>query len=102
LLPPDTEQEDKTVLPRLTDVTREFGGVVASSFIRFHSNIVKAPHKPFNRDNFINALNPVAGLPLAMLALYWLLCRMFNSIYLRVGIRGRHKLRAGHPARPED
>jgi len=72
LLPPDTEQEDKTVLQRFSNATREFGGVVASPFIRFHSNIVKAPHKLFNRDTFINALNPVAALPLAMLALYWL------------------------------
>jgi len=91
LLPPVAEQEDKTVLQGLTEVTREYGGVVASQFVRLHDNIVKAPHKTFNPTTFINALNHFAGLALAMFAFYWLLRRLVYPIYRRLGVWGRHK-----------
>ena len=91
LLPPKAEQEDKTVLQGLTDVTREYGGVVASQFVRLHNNIVKAPHKSFNPTTFINAFNHFAGLALALFALYWLLRRLVYPIYRRLGVWGRQK-----------
>lgn len=93
LLPPVAEQEDKTVLQGLTEVIREYGGVVASQFVRLHDNIVKAPHKTFNPTTFINALNHFAGLALAMFAFYWLLRRLVYPIYRRLGVWGRHKNR---------
>ena len=71
LAPPQADQEDPTVLESVTNVTREYGGAVASQFVRLHDNIVNAPHKSFNQQTFFNALKYFAGLAAAVFAFYW-------------------------------
>lgn len=48
VLTPPKEDEDKTVLQGVTDVSRHFGAEFASRLQQLHSSIVNAPHKPFN------------------------------------------------------
>lgn len=91
LTPPDAEPEEKTVLQSVTDVTRHYGGVVATQFIHLHNNIVYAPHKAFNEKTFLNALNHFVGLALALFAFYWLLRRLMSPVYRRLGQWGRQK-----------
>lgn len=91
LTPPAAEEEDKTVLQGVTDVTREFGGDVAQKFARLHDNIVDAPHKNFNPTTFFNALRHFVVLAAALFALYWLLRRAMHPLYRRMGHWGRAK-----------
>ncbi len=90
---PTDDQEEKTVLQGLTDMTREYGGEVATQFIRLHDNILHAPHKSFNPVTFINALTHFAGLALALFVLYWLLRRTVYPLYRHLGQWGRNKNR---------
>lgn len=90
---PTDDQEEKTVLQGLTDMTREYGGEVATQFIRLHDNILYAPHKSFNPVTFVNALTHFAGLALALFVLYWLLRRMAYPLYRHLGQWGRNKNR---------
>jgi len=91
LTPPTEEEEDKTVLQGITDVTREFGGDVAEKFVRLHDNIADAPHKAFNPDTFFNALRHFLVLAAALFAFYWLLRRATSPLYRRMGHWGRAK-----------
>lgn len=92
LTPPDAaEDEDKTVLQSVTDLTREYGGQFASSLIRLYHNIVYAPHKAFNEKTFYNALNHFLMLAVALFAFYWLIRMMVTPLYQRMGHWGRKK-----------
>ena len=92
LTPPGVEEEEeKTVLQSVTDVTREYGGQFAGSFIRLYHNIVSAPHKPFNQKTFFNALNHFLMLAMALFAFYWAIRMMVSPLYRRMGRWGRKK-----------
>lgn len=90
LTPPD-EEEDKTVLESVTDVSRQFGSEVLGKVEKLHRNIVNAPHKTFNPKTFYNALSHFAMLAIALFAFYWLLCRAATPLYRRMGSWGRRK-----------
>ncbi|MGP4130701.1 hypothetical protein OJE16_13425 [Pantoea tagorei] len=90
-LTPPTEEEDKTVLQGVTDVTREFGGDVAQKFARLRDNIADAPHKAFNPDTFFNALRHFVVLAAALFAFYRLLRLTVSPLYRRMGRWGRAK-----------
>ncbi len=90
LAPPQAEQEDPTVLESVTNVTREYGGAVASQFVRLHDNIVNAPHKSFNQQTFFNALKYFAGLAAAVFAFYWFTRLMMYPVWQRMGRWGRN------------
>ena len=90
LAPPQADQEDPTVLESVTNVTREYGGAVASQFVRLHDNIVNAPHKSFNQQTFFNALKYFAGLAAAVFAFYWFTRLMMYPVWQRMGRWGRN------------
>lgn len=90
LAPPQADAEDPTVLESVTSVTREYGGAVASQFVRLHDSIANAPHKAFNQQTFLSALKHFAGLAAAVFAFYWLARRMMWPIWQRMGRWGRH------------
>lgn len=90
LAPPQAEQEDPTVLESVTNVTREYGGAVASQFVRLHDNIVSAPHKSFNQQTFFNALKYFAGLAAAVFAFYWFTRLLMYPVWQRMGRWGRN------------
>jgi len=91
LTPPQSEQDEPTVLESVTRVTREYGGAVASQFVRLHNSIVNAPHKAFNKDTFLNALNHFVGLAAAVFAFYWLTRRLVWPLWQRMGRWGRNQ-----------
>lgn len=91
VLTPPGEEEDKTVLESVTDVSRHFGGEFLSKFKQLHNNIVNAPHKPFNHNTFFNALSHFAMLAIALFAFYWLTCWAITPVYRRMGRWGREK-----------
>ncbi|MBS0880025.1 mechanosensitive channel protein [Pantoea sp. JGM49] len=90
LAPPQADQEDPTVLESVTNVTREYGGAVASQFVRLHDNIVNAPHKSFNQQTFFNALKYFAGLAAAVFAFYWFTRLLMYPVWQRMGPWGRN------------
>lgn len=90
LIPP-TEDDDKTVLQGLTDVSRHFGGEFASRLQQLHRNIVDAPHKPFNQQTFFNAFRHFAMLAAGLFAFYWLIRWAASPLYRRMGGWGRQK-----------
>ncbi|MDF7657441.1 mechanosensitive channel protein [Erwiniaceae bacterium L1_54_6] len=90
LAPPQADAQDPTVLESVTSVTREYGGAVASQFVRLHDSIANAPHKAFNQQTFLNALKHFAGLAAAVFAFYWLARRLMGPIWQRMGRWGRN------------
>ncbi|MBP2197026.1 mechanosensitive channel protein [Pantoea cypripedii] len=90
LAPPQADAQDPTVLESVTSVTREYGGAVASQFVRLHDSIANAPHKAFNQQTFLNALQHFAGLAAAVFAFYWLARRLMGPIWQRMGRWGRN------------
>lgn len=91
LTPPAEEQEDKTVLQSVTDVSRHFGGQFATRLQVLHHSIVDAPHKSFNQQTFFKALRHFAMLTVALYAFYWLLRWAVSPLYRRMGDWGRRK-----------
>ncbi|WP_407065137.1 mechanosensitive channel protein [Erwinia persicina] len=91
VLTPPTEEEDKTVLQGVTDVSRHFGGEFASRLQQLHHNIANAPHKPFNQQTFFNALQHFAMLAAGLFAFYWLIRWAVTPLYRRMGAWGRQK-----------
>lgn len=91
VLTPPEEEEDKTVLQSVTDVSRQFGGEFASRVQTLQRNIVDAPHKPFNQQTFFNALSHFAMLAAALFAFYWLTRWAASPLYRRMGAWGRRK-----------
>ena len=91
LAPPQADQEDPTVLESVTSVTREYGGAVASQFVRLHDNIANAPHKAFNQQTFFNALKYFLGLAAAVFAFYWFTRLLMTPIWQRMGHWGRNQ-----------
>lgn len=91
LLTPPKEDEDKTVLQGVTDVSRHFGAEFASRLQQLHSSIVNAPHKPFNPPTFFNALSHFAMLADALFTFYWLVRWAVSPLYRRMGAWGRQK-----------
>lgn len=91
LLTPPKEDEDKTVLQGVTDVSRHFGAEFASRLQQLHSSIVNAPHKPFNPQTFFNALSHFAMLAGALFTFYWLVRWAVSPLYRRMGAWGRQK-----------
>ncbi|CCP02669.1 Putative mscS family transporter [Erwinia amylovora Ea644] len=91
LLTPPAEDEDKTVLQSVTDVSRHFGGQFAARLQTLHQRIADAPHKPFNQQTFINALRHFAMLTGALYAFYWLLRWAVSPLYRRMGAWEREK-----------
>lgn len=90
LSPPQAESDDPTVLESVTSVTREYGGEVASQFLRLHDSITNAPHKAFNQQTFLNALKHFVGLAAAVFACYWLARRLMAPVWQRMGRWGRN------------
>lgn len=91
VLTPPKEDEDKTVLQGVTDVSRHFGAEFASRLQQLHSSIVNAPHKPFNHQTFFNALSHFAMLAGALFTFYWLVRWAVSPLYRRMGAWGRQK-----------
>lgn len=91
VLTPPTEDEDKTVLESVTDVSRHFGGEFLTRVEKLQRNIAEAPHKPFNQKTFFTALSHFSMLAAALFAFYWLICRAVGPIYRRMGQWGREK-----------
>lgn len=91
LFTPPKEDEDKTVLQGVTDVSRHFGAEFASRLQQLHSSIVNAPHKPFNPQTFFNALSHFAMLAGALFTFYWLVRWAVSPLYRRMGAWGRQK-----------
>lgn len=91
VLTPPGEEEDKTVLESVTDVSRHFGGEFLTRVEELQRNIADAPHKPFNQQTFLNALSHFAMLAIALFAFYWLIGWAMSPIYRRMGQWGRHK-----------
>lgn len=91
VLTPPKEDEDKTVLQGVTDVSRHFGAEFASRLQQLHSSIVNAPHKPFNPQTFFNALSHFAMLAGALFTFYWLVRWAVSPLYRRMGAWGRQK-----------
>ncbi|WP_455814501.1 mechanosensitive channel protein [Pseudomonas graminis] len=91
VLTPPTEDEDKTVLQGVTDVSRHFGGEFASRLQQLHRNIVDAPHKPFNQQTFFNAFKHFSMLAAGLFAFYWLIRWAASPLYRRMGAWGRQK-----------
>ncbi|MDW8848016.1 mechanosensitive channel protein [Erwinia sp. MMLR14_017] len=90
LIPPGEEQE-KTVLESVTNVSRHFGGEFLSRVEKLQRNIADAPHKPFNQHTFFNALSHFAMLAVALFAFYWLITWAMTPLYRRMGKWGRAK-----------
>ncbi|GAB3407701.1 mechanosensitive channel protein [Erwinia aphidicola] len=91
VLTPPKEDEDKTVLQGVTDVSRHFGAEFASRLQQLHSSIINAPHKPFNHQTFFNALSHFAILAGALFTFYWLVRWAVSPLYRRMGAWGRQK-----------
>ncbi|WP_338576955.1 mechanosensitive channel protein [Erwinia sp. E_sp_B01_1] len=91
VLTPPTEDEDKTVLESVTDVSRHFGGEFLTRVEKLQRNIAEAPHKPFNQKTFFTALSHFSMLAAALFAFYWLICWAVGPIYRRMGQWGREK-----------
>lgn len=91
VLTPPTEDDDKTVLQGVTDVSRHFGGEFASRLQQLHRNIVDAPHKPFNQQTFFNAFRHFAMLAAGLFTFYWLIRWAASPLYRRMGTWGRQK-----------
>ncbi len=91
VLTPPKEDEDKTVLQGVTDVSRHFGAEFASRLQQLHSSIVNAPHKPFNHQTFFNALSHFAMLAGALFTFYWLVRWAVSPLYRRLGAWVRQK-----------
>ncbi|MBL7634649.1 MULTISPECIES: mechanosensitive channel protein [Atlantibacter] len=92
LTPPPIEEE-KTVLENVTDITRHYGGELASRFAQLHRNITGAPHKAFNQQTFINAFTHFIGLAMAVFAFYWLVRMAVSPLYRKMGEWGRRRNR---------
>jgi small-conductance mechanosensitive channel len=90
LIPPG-EEEEKTVLESVTNVSRHFGGEFLSKIEKLQRNITDAPHKPFNQQTFFNALSHFAMLAVALFAFYWLITWAMAPVYRRMGKWGRTK-----------
>ncbi|RRA25860.1 mechanosensitive channel protein, partial [Cronobacter sakazakii] len=69
--PPVNNEEDKTVLENVTEVTRHYGGEFAGRFAQLHRNITNAPHKPFNEKTFFNALSHFSLLAVSVFLFYF-------------------------------
>lgn len=93
LNPPQIEEQDKTVLENVTDISRHYGGELASRFAQLHRNITGAPHKAFNHQTFINAFTHFLWLAAAVFAFYWLVRMMVSPLYRKMGEWGRRKNR---------
>ncbi len=93
LTPPAEEEEDKTVLQGLTDVSRHYGTAFASQFAELHNNILSAPHKTFNQQTFFNAVSHFLMLAAALFAFWWLIRWLAMPFYRRMGRWGRDKNR---------
>ncbi|MDV7021564.1 mechanosensitive channel protein [Atlantibacter subterranea] len=93
LTPPPIEEEEKTVLENVTDITRHYGGELASRFAQLHRNITGAPHKAFNQQTFINAFTHFIGLAMAVFAFYWLVRMAASPLYRKMGEWGRRRNR---------
>ena len=91
VLTPPAEDEDKTVLESVTDVSRHFGGEFLNRVEKLQRNIADAPHKPFNQNTFFTAISHFTMLAVALFAFYWLLCRAMTPVYRRMGQWGRAK-----------
>jgi len=91
VLTPPGEDEDKTVLESVTDVSRHFGGEFLTRVEKLQRNIADAPHKAFNKKSFFNALSHFAMLASLLFAFYWLLNRTMSPVYRRMGQWGRLK-----------
>ncbi len=91
LTPPPIEEDEKTVLQNITEVTRHYGGELASRFALLHRNITSAPHKPFNQQTFITAFSHFLWLAGAVFAFYWLVRVMVSPLYRKMGEWARRR-----------
>ena len=59
-LTPPQEEEQKTVLENVTDVSRHYGEALSSRFAQLYRNLIGSPHKPlcsqFQKSNRLHAL----------------------------------------------
>ena len=92
-LTPPVIEEEKTVLENITEVTRHYGGELASRFALLHRNITSAPHKAFNQQTFMNALTHFLGLAFAVFAFYWLVRLIVSPLYRKMGDWARRRNR---------
>ena len=89
--PPVEEEEEKTVLENVTEVSRHYGGEISSRFAQLYRNITGSPHKSFNQQTFINALTHFSMLAVSVFAFYWTLRACAIPLYRKMGEWGRRK-----------
>ena len=89
--PEQVEEEEKTVLENVTEVSRHYGGELSSRFAQLYRNISGAPHKVFNQQTFMNALSHFAMLAVSVFAVYWALRACAAPLYRKMGEWGRRK-----------
>ncbi|WP_105630228.1 mechanosensitive channel protein [Cronobacter dublinensis] len=89
--PPVAEEEDKTVLENVTEVTRHYGGELAGRFAQLHRNITSAPHKVFNEKTFFNALTHFTLLAVSVFLFYFAVRACAIPLYRKMGQWGRRK-----------
>lgn len=85
------EEEEKTVLENVTEVSRHYGGELSGRFAQLYRNITGAPHKVFNQQTFINALTHFTMLAVSVFAFYLLLRAAAIPLYRKMGEWGRRK-----------
>lgn len=92
ITPPEV-LEETTVLENVTNVSRHFGGELASRFAQLYRNITDAPHKPFNPQTFYNAASHFLMLAVCVFAFFWLARFSVTPLYRKMGSWARHKNR---------
>lgn len=91
ILTPPAEDEDKTVLENVTNVSRHFGGEFLAMVEKLQRNIADAPHKPFNQQTFFTALSHFSLLAASLFTFYWLIRWVMGPVFRRMGQWGRAK-----------
>lgn len=85
--------EEKTVLENVTDLSRHYGEALSGRFAQLYRNITDAPHKPFNRQTFNNALSHFLMLAAAVFGFYWMIRLCMLPLYRKMGNWARKKNR---------
>lgn len=90
-LTPPQEEEQKTVLENVTDVSRHYGEALSSRFAQLYRNLIGSPHKPFNPQTFTAAAMQFLMLAGAVFLFYWLVRLCAWPLYRKMGQWGRRK-----------
>lgn len=89
---PPTVTEEKTVLEKVTDISRRYGEALSGRFAQLYRNITDSPHKPFNTQTFTNALTHFLMLAASVFVFYWLIRLCALPLYRKMGQWARKKI----------